>query len=59
VQTLATQRGARTIALDERTGRVFLSTATYVESAPTADGKPPAQRFTAVLDSYQLLVIEP
>jgi len=59
VQTLATERGARTMTLNENTHRVYLSTATYVEAAPPAAGTQPGPRFTAVPGSFKLLVIDP
>jgi DNA-binding beta-propeller fold protein YncE len=59
VQTLATQRGARTMTLDERSHRVYVASATYVEAPPAADGSPATPRFSAVPGSFRLLVIEP
>lgn len=59
VQTLATERGARTMTVNENTHRVYLSTATYVEAAPASAGTPAGPRFTAVPGSYKLLVVEP
>ena len=58
VQTLATQRGARTMALDERSHRVYVASAMYVET-PAAEGQPPGARFRAVPGSFKLLVIDP
>ncbi len=51
VDTVPTQVGARTIALDERTGRVYLPTATFGPS-PTAGGRP-----TLKPGSFQVLVV--
>jgi DNA-binding beta-propeller fold protein YncE len=53
VQTLATQRGARTIAIDERTGRLYLPTATY-QAAAQPGGRP-----SVVPGSFQVLVVAP
>jgi len=58
VQTLATQRGARTMALDERSHRVYVASAMYVETQ-AAEGQPPGARFSAVPGSFKLLVIDP
>jgi DNA-binding beta-propeller fold protein YncE len=57
VQTVPTQRGARTMALDSKTHRIFLATADY-EPAPAtapAGGRPP--RPTPVPNSFKLLVV--
>jgi DNA-binding beta-propeller fold protein YncE len=59
VQTLPTQPGARTMTLDERTHRVYVSTATYKETAPAPGAPQSGPRFTAVPGSYKLLTIEP
>jgi hypothetical protein len=40
VQTLATTRGARTMALDPSTHRIYLSAADYEPQAPGATGRP-------------------
>jgi DNA-binding beta-propeller fold protein YncE len=50
VETVPTQKGARTIALDERTGRLYLPSATYVVSAQT--GRP-----TPVSGTFQVIVV--
>jgi YVTN family beta-propeller protein len=52
LETVATQLGARTLAVDERTGRVYLPTATYVAAA--GGGRP-----TTVPGSFQVLVVGP
>jgi YVTN family beta-propeller protein len=58
VQTVATQRGARTMALDPRTHIVYEVTADFgPPPAPTADR--PRPRPTMVPDSFTLLVIQP
>jgi YVTN family beta-propeller protein len=56
--TVATQRGARTLALDERTGKVYTVTAEYGPlPAPTAER--PRPRPPMVPGSFTLLVVEP
>jgi DNA-binding beta-propeller fold protein YncE len=50
VETVATQKGARTLALDPGAGRIFLPTARYV--APAGGGRP-----TATPGTFQVLVI--
>ncbi len=55
VQTLATQAGARTLALDPKTHRVFLVTAT---AAPAAPGTPPWRR-SYLSGTFTLLVYGP
>jgi YVTN family beta-propeller protein len=56
VQNLATQRGARTMTLDERTGRIYLATATFGERpAPTAEN--PHPRPSIVPGSFTILVV--
>jgi YVTN family beta-propeller protein len=52
VQTLATQPGARTGALDPKTGRIYLPTAKF---APAPSG----QRPTMVPGSFEVLVVAP
>lgn len=51
VQTLATQASARTIAIDERDGRLYLPAATF-GAAPAGGGRPPM-----VPGSFVLLVV--
>jgi DNA-binding beta-propeller fold protein YncE len=51
-ETVPTQLGARTVALDERTGRLYLPTAQYV--LPTGGGRP-----TTVPGTFQVLVVGP
>ena len=58
VQTVATQRGARTMALDPQTHTVYAVTADFGPApAPTADR--PRPRPTMLPDSFTLLVIKP
>jgi YVTN family beta-propeller protein len=56
VQTLPTQRGARTMALDEATGKVYLVTADF-GPAPAATAEQPHPRPTLVPDSFVVLVV--
>lgn len=51
VETVPTQKGARTLAIDSATGRVFLPTATY-SATLGANGRP-----TALAGTFQLLVV--
>jgi DNA-binding beta-propeller fold protein YncE len=55
---VATQRGARTMALDEKTHRVFLVTADFgPPPSPTADQ--PHPRPSRIPDTFRLLVLVP
>jgi hypothetical protein len=58
VQSLPTQRGARTMALDERTHRVFLVTASF-GAAPAATPEQPHPRPPILPGTFRLLVAEP
>ena len=58
VQSLVTQRGARTMALDERTHRVFLVTASF-GAAPAATPEHPHPRPAILPGTFRLLVAEP
>jgi DNA-binding beta-propeller fold protein YncE len=51
VQTLATEKGARTLAVDERTGRLYLPSAQYVAA--------PGGRFSTVPGTFHVLVVGP
>lgn len=53
VATIPTQRGARTIAIDERTGRLYLPTAQYQAAAATG-GRP-----SATPGTFEVLVVGP
>jgi len=56
LQNLATQRGARTMTLDENTGRIYLATASFGErTAPTAEN--PRPRPAIVPGSFTILVV--
>ncbi len=55
VETVATQRGARTMTLDNQTGRIYLATAAFGETpAPTAER--PRPRPAIVPNSFVILV---
>lgn len=56
VQTLPTQRGARTMALDEPTGKVYLVTADF-GPAPAATAEQPHPRPTMIPDSFVVLAV--
>jgi YVTN family beta-propeller protein len=54
--TVLTQRGARTMALDDKTGKVYLVTADF-GPAPAATAAQPHPRPTLVADSFVVLVV--
>ena len=58
VQTLKTERGARTIALDPQTHRIYLPTAQFQPAPSPSPGAPPA-RPTIVPNTLKLLVYGP
>ncbi len=56
LQTVATERGARTMTLDEATGRIYLATAKFGERPPpTAEN--PRPRPAIVPGSFSILVV--
>jgi YVTN family beta-propeller protein len=55
IQTVPTQRGARTMALDEATGKVYLVTADF-GAAPPATAEQPHPRPALIPDSFVVLV---
>lgn len=57
LENVATQRGARTMALDEKTHRVFLATADF-GPPPPATAEQPHPRPSVVPDSFTILVLE-
>ena len=57
-QSLPTQRGARTMALDERTHRIFLVTANF-GAPPPVTPEQPHPRPAILPGSFRLLVVEP
>jgi len=56
IQTLPTQRGARTMALDDATGKVYLVTADFA-AAPAATAEQPRPRPAPIPDSFVLLEV--
>jgi hypothetical protein len=58
VQTLKTERGARTIALDPQTHRIYLPTAQFQPAPSPSPGMSPA-RPTIVPNTLKLLVYGP
>ena len=58
VQTLKTERGARTMALDPKTQRIYLPTAQF-EPTPTPSPGAPRQRPKIVPNTFKLLVYAP
>jgi YVTN family beta-propeller protein len=57
LQTVKTEKGARTMALDVSTGRVYLVTAQF-GPAPTATADMPHPRRSVVVDSFEIIVVE-
>ena len=55
-QNLDTQRGARTMTLDEETGRIYLATAKFGER-PAATAANPRPRPAIVPGSFTILVV--
>jgi hypothetical protein len=58
VQSLTTQRGARTMALDEHSHRIFLVTANF-GPPPAATPEQPHPRPAMLPGTFRLLVVEP
>jgi YVTN family beta-propeller protein len=57
VQTVNTEKGARTMALDVSTGRVYLVTAQF-GPAPAPTAEMPHPRRSVVPDSFEIIVVE-
>jgi hypothetical protein len=55
VQTLKTERGARTMALDPKTHKIYLPTAQF-EPQPEQAAGAPRQRPKMVPDTFKILV---
>ncbi len=56
VETVTTQRGARTMAIDPKTHNIYLPTAQFApQAAPTSDGS--RQRPTMIKGSFTVLVV--
>jgi YVTN family beta-propeller protein len=58
IQTLATQRGARTMALDPGTGKVYLVTADFGPAPPPTESQP-NPRPAPIPGSFVILVVGP
>lgn len=58
VGNVATQRGARTLAFDDSTGKVYVVTADF-GPAPAPTAEQPHPRPTMVPDTFRVLVVEP
>jgi YVTN family beta-propeller protein len=58
VQTLKTERGARTMAIDPKTHRIYLPTAQFQPAPPPSPGASPT-RPTIVPNTFKLLVYGP
>jgi YVTN family beta-propeller protein len=58
LQTVQTAKGARTMAFDASTGRVFLVTAQFGEPLPATAAQPHSRR-TVVPDSFEVIVVSP
>ena len=56
LQNVATQRGARTMTLDQETGRLYLATATFGDR-PTPTAENPHPRPAIVPGSFTILVV--
>jgi DNA-binding beta-propeller fold protein YncE len=57
IQTIKTSKGARTMAFDSTTGRIFLSAAQY-GAAPASTAAVPHPRAAVLPDSFEIVVIE-
>lgn len=57
VETIKTQKGARTIALNKTTGQLYLPTADYGKT-PVATKENPNPRPSVVPDSFRVLVVQ-
>jgi len=57
-QTLNTEKGARTMALDVSTGRIYLATAQF-GPVPAATEAMPHPRRSVVPDSFEIIVVAP
>jgi YVTN family beta-propeller protein len=57
LQTVKTEKGARTMTLDASTGRVYLVTAQF-GPAPAATADVPHPRRSVVPDSFEIIVVE-
>src|SRR3984885_4622234 len=58
LQTVKTEKGARTMALDASTGRVYLVTAEFGPAPPPTEAMPHPRR-SVVPDSFEVIVVAP
>jgi YVTN family beta-propeller protein len=58
LQTVKTQPGARTMTVDQKTGKIFLPTASFGPT-PAASATTPRPRPTILPDTFRLLVVAP
>jgi len=58
LQTVKTEKGARTMALDASTGRIYLATAEF-GPPPAATDATPHPRRSVVPDTFKIIVVEP
>ncbi len=58
IETVKTEVGARTMAVDPKTHRLFLPSADY-EPAAAPTKKNPSPRRKMIADSFKVLVLEP
>jgi DNA-binding beta-propeller fold protein YncE len=58
LETVQTRAGARTLAVDDKTHRVYLSTAQRAPAPPAVAGQP-RQRPAILPDTFEVLVVEP
>ena len=58
LRTVATASGARTHALDAKTGRIFLATAEYLPTPPAAPGQPRV-RPAIKPGTFGVLIVQP
>jgi hypothetical protein len=58
VQTVKTEAGARTMAVDPKTHRIFMPTADFIPAPPATPDNPKPRRSTAA-GSFRILVLEP
>jgi YVTN family beta-propeller protein len=57
LQTVKTEKGARTMAFDASTGRIYLVTAQFGPPTPATDAMPHPRR-SVVPDSFKIIVVE-
>jgi YVTN family beta-propeller protein len=57
LQTLKTEKGARTMTLDASTGRIYLVTAQFGPAPPATETTPHPRR-SVIADSFEVIVVE-